>query len=177
MGRIRSYTLVSSSITESGHRRRLQRILMACRTSNWPRTAPKKRRPITIRILSAPFDGKHEALKTPPFSSKWLERFLGTMKRRRPGAKLILQLPRNKTARKIPYSAWIDMLDDLRLWAPALTLPILTSSDLALFPLVVKHTDVIKLRPDHSEIDLVSLVWQLRKFPTMAGFKCSIVFR
>lgn len=177
MGRIRRSVLVSSSLTGSGHRRRRQRVLMLCRTRGWPRTAPQKRRPIRIWMLSAPFDERNEAPETSPFSSEWLERFLGTLKRRRPGAKLILQLPRNKAARKIPYSAWIDMLDDLRLWVPALTLPILTSSDLALFPLVVKHTDVIKLRPDHSEIDLVSLMWQLRKFPTTAGFKCSIVFR
>lgn len=177
MGRSRRYALASRLLIGSDHRRRRQRALRASRTSCWPRTAPKKRRPIRIRISSAPFDGKDESSKTSPFSSEWLGRFLGTMKRRRPGAKLVLQLPKNKTARKIPYSAWIDMLDDLRLWAPALTLPILTSSDLATFPLVVKYTDVIKLCADYNGINLFSLLWQLRKFPTVAGFKCSIVFR
>jgi hypothetical protein len=98
------------------------------------------------------------------------------MERRRFAGKVIVHLPRNRTTRKIPYSAWIDMLDDLRPWAPTLTLRILTSAHLATFPLVVKYTDVIKLRADGSEIDLASVIWHLRKFPTTAGFKCTIVF-
>jgi hypothetical protein len=98
------------------------------------------------------------------------------MGRRRFAGKLILHLPRDGTTRKIPYSAWIDMLDDLRLWAPALTLRILTSTHLATSSLVLKYKDVIKLRQDGSEVDLVSVIWHLRKFPTTSGFRCTIVF-
>jgi hypothetical protein len=98
------------------------------------------------------------------------------MGRRRFAGKLILHLPRNRTTRTIPYSAWIDMQDDLRLWAPTLTLRILTSTHLATSSLVLKYKDVIKLRQDGSEVDLVSVIWHLRKFPTTSGFRCTIVF-
>jgi hypothetical protein len=98
------------------------------------------------------------------------------MGRRRFARKLISHLPKNRKTRKIPYSAWIDMLDDLRLWAPALTLRILTSTHLATASLVLKYKDVIKLRPDGSEVDLISVIWHLRKLPTTSGFRCTIIF-
>jgi hypothetical protein len=132
--------------------------------------------PVRIRIKNAAFDDGSRPSKISNLSSKRLRKILCTMERRRFAGKVIVHLPRNRTTRKIPYSAWIDMLDDLRPWAPTLTLRILTSAHLATFPLVVKYTDVIKLRADGSEIDLASVIWHLRKFPTTAGFKCTIVF-
>jgi hypothetical protein len=177
MTRNRRQALVSLWLMISDYRRRRRRALVLCRSRDPARKAALKRKPIVrIQIKNTPFKYRDEAQLVSDVSSGKLNKILDTMRRRQSGGKLILQLPRNKTTRKIPYSAWLDMLDDLRLWAPALTLPILTSSHLATFPFVVKPTDVIKLRPDGSEINLASLIWQLRKFPTIAGFKCTIVF-
>lgn len=164
-----------SSKRPDRHRCR-QSFLMVCRSRGWLRRASQKSKPIRILVKNAPFNDEDEGSKMSDSSSERLRKIIGTMGRRRSGGKLILHLLRNKTAEKIPYSAWLDMLDDLRLWVPSLTLRTLTSSDLATLTLVVKHTDVIKLRPNCSEVNLVSLIWHLRKFPTGAGFKCSIVF-
>jgi hypothetical protein len=176
MVRSRRYALVSQLPIGSGHCRHRQRVLVVRRSTSWLRKASQKRMPVRIRIKNAAFDDGSRPSKISNLSSKRLRKILCTMERRRFAGKVIVHLPRNRTTRKIPYSAWIDMLDDLRPWAPTLTLRILTSAHLATFPLVVKYTDVIKLRADGSEIDLASVIWHLRKFPTTAGFKCTIVF-
>lgn len=160
----------------SAHRRHCQRVLVVRRRTSRLRKASQKKKHVRIRIKNVPFGDKGKPSRTSNLSSNRLRKILCTMRRRRFAGKLILHLPRNKSTRKIPYSAWIDMLDDLRLWASALTLRALTSADLATSPLVVKYKDVVKLRPGGSKVDLVSVIWHLRKFPTTAGFKCTIVF-
>jgi hypothetical protein len=177
MTRSRRHMFGSRSLVISDCPRRRRRVLVVRRGRDSARKAPLKRKPVVkVQIKNTPFKDRDKASLASDASSERLNKILDTMRRRQRGGKIILQLPRNRTTRKIPYSAWLDMLDDLRLWAPALTLPTLTSSHLASFPLVVKHTDVIKFRADQSEVNLASLIWQLRKFPTVAGFKCSIVF-
>jgi hypothetical protein len=176
MVRSRRYAFVSQSPVGPGCCRHRQRVLVVRRSTSCPRKVSQKRKLVRIRIKNAPFCDEGRTSKTSNPSSDRLRKILCTMGRRRFAGKLILHLPRNRTTRKIPYSAWIDMLDDLRLWAPALTLRILTSTHLATSSLVLKYKDVIKLCPDGSEVDLVSLIWHLRKFPTMSGFWCTIVF-
>jgi hypothetical protein len=176
MVRSRRYALVPQSPIGSGHGRHRQRVLVVRRSTSCLRKASQKRRLVRIRIKNALFGDEGRTHKTSNPSSDRLRKILCTMGRRRFAGKLILHLPRNRTTRKIPYSAWIDMLDDLRLWAPALTLRILTSTHLATSSLVLKYKDVIKLRPDGSEVDLVSVIWHLRKFPTTSRFRCTIVF-
>lgn len=176
MVRSRKYALVSQSPVRSGHCRNHQRIPVSNRSAGWLRRASQKRKLVRIRIKNASFSDKGRNSKTSNLPPDRLRKILCTMGRRRFAWKLILHLSRNRTTRKIPYSAWIDMLDDLRLWAPALTLRILTSTHLAISPLVVEYKDVTKLRPDGNEVDLVSVIWHLRKFLTTSEFRCTIVF-
>ena len=148
MVRSRRDALVPQSPMGPAHRRRRQRVLVVRRRTSRLRKASQEREPVRIRIKNVPFGDEGKTSNTSNVSSNRLRKILCTMRRRRSAGKLILHLPTNKSTRKIPYSAWIDMLDDLRLWASALTLRALTSADLATSPLVVKLRDVTRLSRD-----------------------------
>jgi hypothetical protein len=117
MTRSRRHMFGSSSLMISDYPRRRRRVLVVRRGRDSARKAPLKRKPVVrVQIKNTPFKDRDKASLASDVSSGRLNKILDTMRRRQCGGKLILQLPRNRTTRKIPYSAWLDMLDDLRLW-------------------------------------------------------------
>lgn len=176
MGRIHGDFHTSRVFAEKGPQRSRRKVAVARQKTRWLRRAIRNKMTVVkIQLGVVRYTDTVNVLEGSSPFLKMAKKSLKALKNARMGGRLILQLPSNKTAGKIPYNAWLDMLDELRAWFPTLTLPKLTSSALSELPLYIRYRDVVKEGPGGEKLDFLSLVWHLRKFPTISGFKCTVI--